>query len=521
MKRYPVVHPFLFAAYSIVTIIAANPTHIFFAQSVRSLVVIMAGVAALLLLLRLATRDWYRAGFLTSLGIFWLFFYGHLHRLIYGWKIISSPIVLHIILFSTWSLLLGAIGGGWVWRRVRPHVITGFLDLVAIMALLFPSSTVVKLAILSRQDPLTGWTSPVNASEQTLRVEGNYRPDIYYIIVDGYARADVLQELYQLDNSAFLAFLAERGFYVADQSRSNYIQTSLSLPSSLNFEYLDYLDKESWNRDPALELIKNSRVRALLKKAGYQIVAFSSGFFYTEIRDADLYLSPYAIDLNEFEQLLIETTAASILVELKGLDVPTFEYAAHRKRVAYQFDQLANVPDTGHPKFVFAHIIAPHPPFIFDRDGNPIEPDQPYSIGDGSSFKGSREDYIRGYTNQVLYVNARLEKTLDAILANSKRPPVIIVQADHGPGLLLNWESADQSCIKERMAILNAYYMPNGRTEHLYTSITPVNSFRVIFDTYLGTNFGLLEDKSYYSNLVRPYDFIDVTDQSDAACSAP
>jgi hypothetical protein len=39
-----------------------------------------------------------------------------------------------------------------------------------------------------------------------------------------------------------------------------------------------------------------------------------------------------------------------------------------------------------------------------------------------------------------------------------------------------------------------------------------VNTFMLIFDLYLGTNLGLLEDKSYFSNYTHPYEFIQVAE---------
>jgi hypothetical protein len=68
--------------------------------------------------------------------------------------------------------------------------------------------------------------------------------------------------------------------------------------------------------------------------------------------------------------------------------------------------------------------------------------------------------------------------------------------------------------LKEKMGILNAYYLPgvDYSNPHLYPSITPVNSFRLVFDLYFGTKLGSLDDSSYvYANYSRPYKFLDVT----------
>ena len=63
-----------------------------------------------------------------------------------------------------------------------------------------------------------------------------------------------------------------------------------------------------------------------------------------------------------------------------------------------------------------------------------------------------------------------------------------------------------------RMSIFNAYYFPND--DFLYDDITPVNSFRVLFDSHFQTNYGLLEDRVFFSVPEKPYALIEITDFS-------
>ncbi len=93
-----------------------------------------------------------------------------------------------------------------------------------------------------------------------------------------------------------------------------------------------------------------------------------------------------------------------------------------------------------------------------------------------------------------------------------------MLQADHGPGAWLQWDSVEKTCLWERTAIFNAYYLPDAGAEILYPDITPVNTFRVIFNTYFGTDLPLLEDRIYFSSWNRLYDFIDVTDRVAYPC---
>ncbi len=339
-------------------------------------------------------------------------------------------------------------------------------------------------------------------------------------------REDTLKDIYQYDNSDFSQYLTGKGFYIAQESLSNYVRTGMSLPASLNFEYLDDLASTGQNTTnwyPLKGLISDNRARLSLENAGYQFITLSPGFFYTEIRDSDHYLSPYWINFNNFEQLILGVSALGAVTDFDFIKIPHYSYKTHRERIQYAFYTLQNintlVKNDPRPKFVFAHILAPHPPFVFDRLGNPITPNRAYSMADASDYKGTTEEYKQNYINQLIYTNTMMKQTIEQILKNSKTPPVIIIQGDHGPGAYLNWESAEKSCIKERFSILNAYYFPDQNYSGLYPSISPVNSFRVIFNTYFGTQLSMLEDKAYFSSIYQPYVFKDVTEQSRIACN--
>src|SRR5438552_8790363 len=102
---------------------------------------------------------------------------------------------------------------------------------------------------------------------------------------------------------------------------------------------------------------------------------------------------------------------------------------------------------------------------------------------------------------------------IDGILANSSEPPIIILQSDHGSGMGLSTQSAEHTDLRERMSILNAYYLPGPGRAALYQGISPVNSFRVVFNAYFGAGLDLLPDRSYFSTWDDPFQFIDVTDR--------
>jgi len=517
--RQRVFHPLLLAAYPVLALWAFNVDWLRPQDPLRTLLLSVGAALLLLLILARLLHDRHRAGILVSVLMILFFSYGHLYEAMKSLGF-GASLGRHRYLAPLF-LAAGSAFVYWIVRRIRrPAAATGVLNIVALAALAFPliaigRSTYTRLAAGERgADPAI-----------TLHLPQSGRPpDIYYLIVDGYARQDTLEKVFEFDNTPFVSFLEDRGFYVADASRSNYAQTGLSLSSSLNFNYVDALipglGDDSVGRESLWNLIKHSEVRRQLESLGYVTVAFSTGLAGTEWTDADFYLTAGSVDedlglvgANPFESMLIQTSllrlASDGVVALPRF-VPDvrYPYEVHRNRIRNIFEGLKDLPPTDEPKFVFAHIISPHPPFVFAADGSPVTPDEPFTLrftfdaGDPSN-----EDYRRGYRDQTIFVNDQLQAVVAAILENTEVPPVVIIQGDHGP----DSNSGRVSYIQERMTNLNAYLLPSG-PNGLYPDITPVNSFRVIFNELFGGEFPLLEDRVLYSEYANPYEFQDVTE---------
>jgi hypothetical protein len=237
---------------------------------------------------------------------------------------------------------------------------------------------------------------------------------------------------------------------------------------------------------------QNNYVRQYLVSLGYEVVAFATNYPFTEWNDADYYYAPPPQGMNDFEILLARTTAWRIPMDLTPRSEDEERNTDwYRRRTEYALQYLKrDVPDLPSPKFVFAHLVIPHHPFVFGPNGEKMEADA-LNILDFS-------EYGEGYRNQVVYINKQMVELVDILLASSSHPPIIIIQGDHGP--------SDFGVIERRMRILNAYHLPGG-PEGLYPNITPVNSFRFILARYFGQNFGMLEDVSRYSTFEEPYDY--------------
>ncbi len=331
------------------------------------------------------------------------------------------------------------------------------------------------------------------------------KPDVYYIILDAYTRADTLREM-GFNNTRFVEALEQRGFYVATCSTSNYKFTTLSLSSALNMDYMwDVLPHENENDTGSIPIdksIKQNRVRDIFTAMGYQTVAYETGYLWTEWYDADQYYRPnynafWNTDIQPFERLLIHTSGMRAFLDkqLAGFRLgDVFAYQAHAVRIKYTFESLGKLPTTGQPKFVFVHILAPHPPYIFRPDGSLNKDGDYFDLPNGLSTNDERNRI--GYLNDVQFVNTRVLEAIDAILEKSSRPPIIIIQGDHG-----SWNSTGL----DKFTILNAYYLPNSMDSQLYPQITPVNSFRVVFNQYFRMDYPLLKDLNINVDIGRPF----------------
>ncbi len=518
----------MFAILPVLTLYVINANIVRFTQIIWVMVLV---VAATLLMTIVATRilkDIRKSAIIVS-GFLVLFFsFGHVisitanishlvNQYAFARFFVETSTGLRIWL-SLWLLIwIGLIF--WVSQTKsdlnNPTLLLNVISFGLVFSVFLTNSHVAQQTVTSgtpvSEEASQRWLQDRYAEEQPLSSKTTYLPTIYFIILDGFSRQDMISKWYGVDLSDFVSFLEEKGFYVAGKSHSNYVTTSLSLSATLNYSYLDdyarYAGTQTSDLTPMQDLIAGNRTAAQLRSLGYRFVSFTTGYPFTEIKTADLYLGP-TFNLNSFSSTLIDNTPVFPFI----LDR---QYDDARERILYTFDHLGDAAISSKPSFVFAHIMSPHPPFIFDDKGQPTNPPRAYSNNDGSDFfqVGTRQEYIQGYRNQVLFTSTRIRQTIEQILQNSPQPPIIIIQGDHGSGLNLDQHDLAKTDVQDRFSNLIAIYMPGMNSKMLYPNISSVNTFRVILDNYFGTNYKLLDDRSYYATLDHPYKLVDVTDR--------
>ena len=335
------------------------------------------------------------------------------------------------------------------------------------------------------------------------------KPNIYLIVLDEYANSAVLKELFDTTNQQFEDSLRSLGFTIPQLVRSNYTQTTLSIPSLLNFAYLNDLTTEVGRRsnDRSLPnyLLENNRLVAFLKAQGYRFVFFPSQWWRATDRNrhadwefqvkGDLSVRR-ALASSELAKLLSRYTLFATLGSL---------YPAYADYIEHTFGGLRVLETGNKPTFVFAHMIFPHGPYFFNaRCERKVGPDL-----------GTPD---RRYLDQVRCANVLILDFLDAVLRRPGPTPVIVLQGDHGSGMLgynLAHSPAEvtPAQARERLGAFGAYLLPYGGAQSFRDTVTVVNVFRKVLHHYFGAVVGAEEDHLYISVESSPFDLVEL-DQS-------
>ena len=501
-------HPFLIAAYPIVFLFAQNADEQVTLDPLWTPLALALGVTAVVLVaLALLLRDWLRAALLTSVALIGFFGYGH------AWNAASTVLTSQWPLIIAWGLVV-MIGFFAAWRASPVKVpVTRGLNLVAALALILNGGGMAGTMVA---------LGSVNATTGSSEIELNPPdprdlPDVYYFILDRYAGPTALKETYGFDNEPFLTALEDRGFTVPRHAHANYIKTPLSLADSLNLEFLDpdALASEAVDgsdREPIHRMLGDHlAVPMALKQLGYRYLHLGNWWTPT-ISNVDADRVFHYEGQDEFSSVLAQTTLLRAFSEPEAAPTDPWDWAVLRDHNRWALDTLDEIPEIAGPKFVFAHLLVPHPPYTIDTDGSAMERADVAAMGDDTA-----------YLHYLEYGNGRMLDLVDKIIDLSD-DAIILIQADEGPFPAryaadewgFEWQDATDAELEQKFGILFALRAPGADLEAagLHDSITPVNAFRVIFNARFGTDLPLLPDRSWaHTDLYHFYDFFEVTDR--------
>lgn len=327
-------------------------------------------------------------------------------------------------------------------------------------------------------------------------------PNVYWIVLDGYPRADVLQQFFDFDNAPFLQGLRDLNFVVYDRALASFPETIFSISSTLSLGFLVNGTGSSIRMPPPAELYPIVRGQSVvvhtIRSMGYRYIHFQNGYDnLTQCpKEGAVCIKGNVKEGAEnvqFDELDVAILSKTPLIDIiaRGNAVGAIDETPFlRGSVQDLTDKLASVQAHGRggPFFLYGHILAPHPPIRFRRDCSTR-----MAAPDLLSWNAAEKP---AFLEQLVCVN-REATDLVGRLVRSDPGAIIVVQSDHGTAFRGQfkkpfdaWNELD---LKERFGALNAIRMPPSCSNYAQGSVDLVNTFSRVLSCISDTS---LPDKS-------------------------
>ena len=531
-KNSKIFHPFLIAFFPIIAVYSVNIGLIQLEQFIFPTLIIVGGAFLFFLCLKYVLKNAKKAALIVTIAFIIFFSFGHVYNMLNQVSIGDTDLGSNRILLPIFVISFG-IGSFLIVRTKR--TLDNATSIVNTISVVFITVIIAMVGIeafgcdecLIQQTYSLGifsnqiMDSTLYFEEHSFSVsESDSLPNVYYIILDGYPRNDVLKKHLDFDNNEFINFLKQREFYVAENSYSNYSLSSTSIPATMNMNYINFLvdelGEDSRSYDPLLGkdfgLYADNQVIKNFKSMGYKVAKIGSVPMYLhEIPLADLSLCYKSIHL--MDNRLFDTVARTSMI---GYFIERWSEDMQRQIILCAFEELPKISSYyEEPVFAWSHIMIPHFPLIFGADGEPVTPGESLLVMNNPHlFEGTDSSWNikQQFLQQLQFANKKSIKLIDKILENEKQS-IIIIQSDHGSAFDVNLHDPTDDDVHQRLSNINAIYFPDEKPrEILMNDPTNVNTFRIVFNSYFGSDYDILEDKIYWNlSFKKPFWFKDVT----------
>jgi len=524
-KNKKIFHPFLVAVFPILIIYSQNIGRVNFEDLILPIILVLIFSIVLYYTLKIILKNPFKSALIVTIILILLFSYGHVYYLLNDVSIDGFDIGRNLYLIPAFGLALGiliffTIRAGRVFDNATSiiNVVSIVFIMVAISNVVFVGAEITNYDKDSSQElfyetrDFSGYFEP----HKFLISENQELPDVYYLILDEYARNDALLEYHDFSNHELTEFLENKGFHIAKNSFANYPMSVQSIPATMNMNYINFLADEIGtevrNYKPLNEknygLYPNNMVIKNFKEMNYKIITFNT--FALHLHENPLSDETFC----HRDKFLLDNRLVDVLARTSifGYYIERWAEGELRQVTLCAFENFGNAGNVfDEPVFVWAHVMLPHPPWIFGPNGEEITPGKPLLITDNPEFRDSGWEPKRQYIQQVQFANKKTIEVVENILENNKNA-IIIIQGDHGTAWETNWTEPSKDDAWQRLRNFDAIYFPDeDKRVQLNDDRTLVNTFRIVFNSYFGSDYEMLENKMYWGWNAKPYYFEDVT----------
>ena len=428
----------------------------------------------------------------NATSVFLIFFnvYGFIFRRLINFDVIRIE---HYTLLPL--MIMMAIYSIFLITKLKKYVLVGIWMYLSIVAGILVAFNVVKIIPSEIAKQKSKQTISSLKLQESEKIDNNY-PDIYYIVMDEFAGFQSMREYWHYDEvDEFVSFLENKNFFIFEESHGSSIDTLHQMASRLNYQ--EYPDDPK-NIQLYFNNIADNQVMRYLKSRGYTTVVFDeTNMSYSSsvsIRADHLYefgsLSTcqdgkdvYGFYFDEFGNLVVDNTMLYAISEKYKKNNPNID-PCHVSMIKFSIENVAS-EEVPSPRFVFVHLLLPHKPFVFSRDGETVD----------FSHYNNWNYYIDNYVFSIMVAKQMINNIL--LASDLENPPVIIIQSDHGARNIndLNYsnENAALSNYPEefKTLILFALHLPGYDYSQLSQDINPTNTFPIVFNYLFDDNIQL------------------------------
>jgi len=464
-----IVHPILFSWFPVLFLIGKNGDGgpidylvillLFSANTILSIVV--WGSFAII------TKDKNKSSLLTSLSLIIFYSYGYIYSFL---SAMVFPTLRHKYLAGGLLLLFSYLSYR-IWRSSSKFpIITNIFNYSSyILVLLNIVISVFILAANWQTEHIVDKRFPSNIeNDNNLHgKEVKKSPDVIYIVLDEYASSETLKKIYGVDKNSLDDFLLGKGFNICKECETKYIDSRFSIGDALNLGHMIVHKNGNFSKD--------SSVIKLFKRKGYRYIHIETAqtfWFYRKYAN-EIYRPSYNSKLIEY--LFYDDFVASFIdMTILAPLIQIYCGSEHADTVLRGFENIKQMPYVKGPKFVFAHILSPHTPFVFDSKGKKL---QFSSRMDSLNYRDKTF-----YLEQYLFITQKVEEVITSLFKNYKTLPIIIIQSDHGPrgGSRIYPEFRLDIDMEDMKSIYCAYYLPNDKGKIIYSKTTNADVFKKI-----------------------------------------
>jgi hypothetical protein len=497
LSRIP-LYPVLLAAYAVLFLYASNLALVLPVDAAAPLARAVGAALLAWAVLALLLRDVRRGAIVAAALVVAFYAFGHVGPGLTGFGLDDR------VQLAVWGALIVAALVYAVRARGSLPTVTAGLNVLAIVLVAMTAVSIVPYE-LGRAGRTTTGLAPAVLAQPASRTDR----DIWFLVFDRYGSEEALERRFGITDNDLYDWLRGEGFQVPEHSHANYRATDFSLAATLNMRYLDELTRTigrtADDRTPAQAMLKDHAVGQFLKAQGYRYYQLASWYGPTRsITSADEML--ILGETSEFESVLNDTTVMPAVDRVLGNETPELTFLdRHREGTLFELRQLHRLATAPGPKFVFAHILLPHDPYVFHADGSPMS----------EAEAQAEDDETVLYRGHLTFVNEQIRSIVRTLLSVPEdQRPIVILQGDEGPLACRSVDCVGTSAdyLRIRLGNLMAMYLP-GVDVQLPETFSSVNTFRTVFREYFGADLPALPDRSYtWPDNDHIYDFRDVTE---------